>query len=265
MNLDRKTQEAALRLKKSVANVFRAREKLAAESTEFHNRYRGWCLTECKAEWARGFRFVRTVQDNSTTVFFDFVEPLTLKAKKEAIVAICKRMHWTESMSELESQISESYRQHWSMPFQLGGNVVSALRTTPQQLEIQEKFFRRSPSKRMIAQSLRKALKRTSGTDFGRLLEDRPSVLVYEKQIASWHVVTSFELFGHSQLRYNHHIHALAGGKRETKIYSGISILNWTGIHADSTWSWLLPRISRLLLAPYVNSVCTFSATLKDC
>lgn len=241
-----------------------------AVATAFQNRYRVWCLDECKAESARDFRLVRMVQDTSTSIFFSFIEPLTPNRKKESIIALSKGMHCPESMSRRETEIYDRFRKHWTMPFEVGGKVISALRTTPLQMEIQEKFLRSKPSQRMFAQSLRTALKSIADIDFGRLIEDRPSILVYERPIGTWYVLTSFELIGHSQLRYAHHIHASSGGKRETRIYSGISILHWTGIHPDTTWSWLLtediPRAAesvREICVHFLNQVSELLSTLK--
>lgn len=242
MDLDPKAVDAAHKLKRNLANMLRARERFAAASKKFQILYFNWCLGECKAELARDFSLVRMVQDTSACIFFSFIEALTPKEKEAVVIALCKAMHDPESLSELEAQIYKRYRQHWSMPFNLQGRVVSALRTTPHQLEIQQRFVRQHPSKRIIAQLLRKTLKAIAVQDFGQLLEDKSSILVYEKPIGAWYVVTTFELLTHWQLRYCHHIHALSGATPESKIYSGISVLNWTGIHADSTWSWLLPE-----------------------
>lgn len=256
MTLDRKTADAARKLKRNLEGALRAREMLAAASTDFQARYRSWCLGESKAECARDFRLVRMVQDTSTSIFLSFVEPLTHEQRKDLVIALCKAMNWPELLSKTEEEINDRYRQYWSMPLNLNGTVVSALRTTPHQLELQEKFLKSNSSPRIIAQSLRETLKGVAGTDFGRLLQDRPSLLLYEKKIGAWYVITAFELLTRPQLRYAHHIHALPGGSRETKMYGGISVLNWTGVHPDSTWSWLLPEdIPRI--AGTIHRLCT--------
>jgi hypothetical protein len=234
--------DAARKLKRNLESMFRVRETLAAGSRDFHIHYRNWCLEESEAECARDFRLVRMVQDTSTSIFLNLVEPLTHDERKDLAIALCKSMNWPESLSKSEAEINSRYRQHWSMPLNVNGTVLSALRTTPHQLELQEKFLRSNPSPRTIAHSLRKALKGVAGTDFGRILQDRPTLLLYEKKVGAWYVITAFELLARPQLRYAHHIHALSGGSGETKIYGGISVLNWTGIHPDSTWSWLLPE-----------------------
>jgi hypothetical protein len=256
-NLSRETIDAARQLKRNIENLSQAHERNSSASREFGRRYGRWCLEASTAEWASGFRFVQLVQDNASGIFLDFIEPLTPSEKKEAIIALSKGMHCPEMMSDTEKEICERYREHWSMPYRVGQQLVSALRTTPHQLELQEEFFRQCPRNRTIAQLLRKALKDTRFADLGSLLQDKPSILAYEKSVGPWHVVTSFELLGRSQLRYAHHIHALSGGKRETRIYSGISVLHWTGIHADSSWSWLLPEdIPRIAKA--VHQICLY-------
>ena len=242
MNFDPKTVDAARKLKKNLQDMFQAREKFAGASREFQSRYFSWSLGECTAEFDRDFSLVRLVQDISTSTFFSFIESLTPKEKGGSLIALCKGMHYPEALSEPEFQLNERYREHWSMPLSVRGSIVSALRTTPHQLEIQERYLRRAPSNRMITQLLRKRLKIAAAESYGRMIEDKPSILAYERPIGAWYVVTSFEFLSTPQLRYTHQIHAFSGGNTDSKIYDGISVLNWTGIHADSTWSWLLPE-----------------------
>ena len=255
MTPDRKTIDAARKLKTDLERMLRARDTLATAARDFQSRYRKWCLVEAEAEFSRDFCLVRMVQDTSTGIFFSFIEQLTHEEKKASVVALSKGMNWPESLSVTEAKIYDRYIQHWSTPLEINGVLVSALRTTPSQLEIQEKFLKLNPSRRMIAQSLRQAIKSVAAADFGRVLEDKPSLLLYEKLVGPWYVITAFEFRGHAALRYAHHIHALSGGESSTRIYSGISILGWMGIHADTTWSWLVPENAQIT-ANAVHQIC---------
>jgi len=241
MTLNPKTTQGFQKLKQTLEKMSESKGKFAGASREFQTRYFSWCLKECKAEAQRNFGLVRMVRDISSCIFIDYIESLPQGHNEEVLISLCKAMHGSESLSLKEIEIYQSYRQHWSMPVSVGGQIVSGLRATSRQLEMQERFLKESPSPRMISRAIRAGLKGIAINALGLMLHDRPSLLAYEKRFGSWYVVTAFEFGRFSQLHYSHAVHANPGGKGETKIFGGISILNWTGIHVDSTWTWVLP------------------------
>jgi hypothetical protein len=107
-------------------------------------------------------------------------------------------------------------------------------------MERQKRFSECKPDRRAFRQKLRRALKSTATSEFGSISGDHDTLLCYEKQVSNWFLVTSFEIGRREQLRYHHGFHALRGGSLATHLPGGISLLNWTGIFPDTSWSWLL-------------------------
>ena len=247
MNVNRRDLEkSAARLKAQLARADKIQQRLAAVSQEFRQRYRTWCLVECEAEWASDFLLLRTVGgsmvgEDLVPVFLEYLETIKRTERKELVIALCKRLHSPGTLSQREQQMIERYHQSRIVLSIEGGQPVTSTRVPLRQLQQRDRFFQSNPGKQVIRKLLLENLKNMTGRDFGRLIVNRPSVLTYEKQIGMWSLITAFELGGHAQLRYLHVVHALPGGKMGTNISTGISILNWTGILAETTWSWILP------------------------
>jgi hypothetical protein len=143
MTLNPRTTQASQKLKQDLAKISQRKEEFAGASTEFQTRYFSWCLQECKAEAQRNFEFMRMVQDISACIFVDSIGSLPQGHNEEVLISLCKAMHDPESLSPKEIEISQSYRQHWSVPVHVGGRIVSGLRAAPRQLEMQERFLGR--------------------------------------------------------------------------------------------------------------------------
>jgi len=234
-------KRSIVELKDTVHELAAVRSKLAPAATEFGVRYFRWCLAEVEAECGRGFGFVSKVRDSTVPVFLEYVEPLEQSERLKLVRILCKRLHQPDSLTLTEKQEYERYLEFFTVPFRHpSGTCLPSTRIPADQLERQKRFIEQKPDRRTFRRKLSCALKSAATSEFGAISVDRPTLLCYEKAIGDWHLVTSFEMGRLEQLRYQHRFHALSGGHIATSLAGGISILSWTGIVPDTSWSCLL-------------------------
>jgi hypothetical protein len=236
-------KRAADRLRRDAEADATVQGKLATASAEFEDRYLRWCLKESEAECDRGFQLVSTVRDLTVPVFLEYIKPLGRPDQLDLVIALCKKLHQPHRLSQREQQICQHYDEFFTVPFRHpSGVLLPSSRVPAFQLERQEEYLRRKPDRRSFQQDIRAALKSVADSRFGSIKADHPTLLSYQKQIDKWYLVTSFEMGRREQLRYLHCFHALPDGSPATKLPNGISLLNWTGIFSDTSWSYLLPE-----------------------
>ena len=254
----RDLKKAAADLKAYMDKRSSLQEQLGGAPLEFRQRYRVWCLAECQEEFARDFRLLKMVRNNVVSGFLEYLKTIDSPGEQRNLVlALCKRFHWQELLGAEEQPQIERFVQFFTVPFQhSGGEMVSSLRVSSDQLALQDRYFQRRVSKNAVTQALREEARKLQGGPLGELILDRDSALWFERRLSTWFLVTAFDFSGSSQLRYCQTMYASSGGLEGTQISSGISILDWMGIMPKTTWSWLVPEDAPTVVAS-VHELCT--------
>lgn len=238
----RELKTAAAELRSQIERRRQFQEQFKGAAKEFQQRYRKWCLDESQAECIRNFGLTRLVRNDEGALFLDFIGTLfSIETRQHFVTALCKRSCCNEGLSSEEQQFIDKYVQ-FSRPSVVHstGKIVTSIRVLPEQEALKRRFYRHRIEKDGIAKQLRSALRDEDRAHLGEIIVENASALWFEKKIAAMYVVTAFEFSGWTQMRYLHTIHALPGAHPGTKIFTGISILEWMGI-GQSAWSWLVP------------------------
>ncbi len=220
-----------------------AKGSLRPAQDEFALRYYRWSVRASDAELHQGFPRVSRVKSYLVFLFLDFAAGCTAAELGNLMRGGIKRFNprgaelARESPTGDEDAIHQKFVAYFSKEIVIYGQVMKSMRIAPRAMEIQNETL----AGRTSLQLNKKQLLRTVGQTLEPLLSlperSSRSGLHYCLGIPPWHLLTSIDLGGRKQLTYSHWLSPRRGiDDCATDLSSGVSLLNWCGIHRSTAF-----------------------------
>jgi hypothetical protein len=220
-----------------------ALKRLKPAQDEFALRYYRWCLEDSERERQENFPLVKEIRSFVAFLFLEFIDSCGSTEIRNLMTCGIKRNNSravelaSENISEAERDIHQKYIKYFTKEITWQGQQLTSLRMPLRESQIRDRELSGQTSTTIKSADLKRALKQALRPASGPTPRSQRATLEYCQTLDSWYVLTNLDFSGKAQLAYSHQI----SPRRTvdfcpTYLYGGISLLNWCGIHPNTSF-----------------------------
>jgi len=208
---------------------------------EFALRYYEWSFAQAEEELEQDFPHVRRVKSSLVFLFLEFVEGHPRAEISDLITGGIKRLQPRptelrgERLTEKEQKIHQQFVEFFSDQITIQGKPMTSFRVSRQERQLHEQQLAGTLKFNQNKKQLRNELKRHFQSAGLTPKSQFTAGLNYCEQLGDWHLITTLDVSGNSQLACSHRVAARQTVDTcLTDLLSGANLLSWCGIHPNT-------------------------------